>query len=117
MSKQKTKAAPAAGPVNHPGPKEDSVVLQPEPAEAETEASEQPEPKQPAGETPQVEPEQPASEQPAAGPVMVRYQVAGSITNVAHGDAVYPVKNGLVDLPAGETWYQHLIASRRLVQQ
>jgi hypothetical protein len=34
--------------------------------------------------------------------------------SVSHGDRVYPVKDGIVELPAGESWYQDLIRSGAL---
>lgn len=47
-------------------------------------------------------------------PGMIRFQVSGPIASLSHGQAVYPVTLGRVDLPAGEKWYQSLVAAGEL---
>ena len=45
----------------------------------------------------------------------VVYQVSG-LTSVSHGDEVYPVADGKVELPAaGRHWYESLIQAGNLV--
>lgn len=39
-----------------------------------------------------------------------RFTVPEYLTHVSHGDAVYPVVDGVVTLPAGEDWYKPLVA-------
>ena len=34
--------------------------------------------------------------------------VLGTISAITHGDQVYPVKDGAVDLPAAEEWWKDL---------
>lgn len=40
---------------------------------------------------------------------VTRYAVRGNTATLSHGQEVYRVENGKVELPAGETWYQPLI--------
>lgn len=43
---------------------------------------------------------------------MRRFRVApefGELTSLHHGDDHYPVVDGLVDLPKGQTWYRYMV--------
>lgn len=44
------------------------------------------------------------------------YRVAGTPRAISHGQNVYVVKDGLIELPASETWYADLIAAGVLTQ-
>jgi hypothetical protein len=42
------------------------------------------------------------------------YRVNRAISQLSHGDKVYHVLDGMIDLPVGETWYTDLINSGAL---
>lgn len=44
----------------------------------------------------------------------VRFKVPEYVTVVSFGSQVYPSVNGVVELPAGETWYRPMVASGEL---
>ena len=46
---------------------------------------------------------------PEPSPFFTCYRVNRAISQLSHGSNVYPVKDGLIDLPDGETWYTDLI--------
>lgn len=54
----------------------------------------------------------PQLDSPADG--YTRYVVTRSVSQLCHTEQQYVVKNGLVDLPTNETWYQPLIANGTL---
>lgn len=52
---------------------------------------------------------------PKDAPAGNRFTAPAYLTHVAHGQAVYPVVDGVVTLPAGETWYRSLVESGELM--
>jgi hypothetical protein len=40
-----------------------------------------------------------------------------SLTALCCGNDQYPVKDGVIELPAGQTWYEYLVKSGDLVEQ
>ncbi len=44
-------------------------------------------------------------------PNMIRFRVVGDITMLSHLSNVFTVKNGKVDLPAGENWYADMVGA------
>jgi len=44
----------------------------------------------------------------------VRFKVPEYVTVVSFGPQVYPAVNGVVELPAGESWYRPMVASGEL---
>lgn len=46
----------------------------------------------------------------------VTYRVVEpGVTSISHGEQVYPVKDGLVDLPAGAAWVRELLENGMIV--
>lgn len=39
------------------------------------------------------------------------------LSALCHGNDQYPVTDGEIELPAGQTWYQHLVKSGDLVER
>ena len=40
-----------------------------------------------------------------------------ALTVLCHGDNQYPVNDGVVSLPTGETWYQYMVDGGTLIPE